>query len=221
MMRLSGVITFLLAGALLLGGSAVAMAQDTKVQEDKKARLEKEISIIDRQLRDVKTRSASATTKLSLLRKQISNRKALIAESDKDIRNMNRKIAQKNQEITLIQGRLDTLSLHYTRLVRSAYKNRDSRVWYMYVLASDNVSQAFRRIGYLKNMSSQMNVQARKIREAKAKLEEETAKLTALREEAKVLRKQRQDEMNPLQKEEAQSDKLVRQLQTEKQKYQK
>ena len=221
MMRLSGVITFLLAGALLLGGSAVAMAQDTKAQEDKKARLEKEISIIDRQLRDVKTRSASATTKLSLLRKQISNRKALIAESDKDIRNKNRKIAQKNQEITLIQGRLDTLSLHYTRLVRSAYKNRDSRVWYMYVLASDNVSQAFRRIGYLKNMSSQMNVQARKIREAKAKLEEETAKLTALREEAKVLRKQRQDEMNSLQKEEAQSDKLVRQLQTEKQKYQK
>ncbi|MBQ2109337.1 MAG: hypothetical protein II476_04980, partial [Bacteroidales bacterium] len=166
MTRGARVITVLLSGLMLLGGGFMAIAQDTKAQENKKAKLENEIRIIDRQLRDVSSRSASATSKLTLLRKQISNRKALIQESDKDIRSLNRQITEKNKEVAIIQGRLDTLSVHYTRLVRSAYKNRDSRVWYMYVLASDNVSQAFRRIGYLKNMSSQMDVQARKIREA-------------------------------------------------------
>lgn len=221
MTRGARVITVLLSGLMLLGGGFMAIAQDTKAQENKKAKLENEIRIIDRQLRDVSSRSASATSKLTLLRKQISNRKALIQESDKDIRSLNRQITEKNREVAIIQGRLDTLSVHYTRLVRSAYKNRDSRVWYMYVLASDNVSQAFRRIGYLKNMSSQMDVQARKIREAKAKLEEETAKLTELRDQARELRRKRQEEMNSLQKEETQSDKIVRDLQRQKSQYQK
>ena len=33
--------------------------------------------------------------------------------------------------VAVLQDRYDTLDFYYARLVRNAYKNRDSRLWYM------------------------------------------------------------------------------------------
>ena len=160
----------------------LASGQDTRAQEEKKAKLEKEIAQIDAQLRANASKSSNAQSNLVLIRKKIENRNALIAQSDREIKDIETGIAAKQAEIAVIQGRLDTLSLYYDNLVRNAYKNRDARVWYMYLLASDNLSQAWRRLGYLRNLSGQMNTQARKISAAKADLEIETGRLESLRD---------------------------------------
>ena len=52
----------------------------------------------------------------------------------------------------MLQARLDTMVAYSSRLVKSAYKNRDSRIWYMYILASENVAQGFRRMNFFKNL---------------------------------------------------------------------
>ena len=61
-------------------------AQDIRRQEEAKARLEKEIAILDQQLAANADRSKDALTQLSLIQKKISNRKALIRQSDRQIR---------------------------------------------------------------------------------------------------------------------------------------
>ena len=43
--------------------------------------------------------------------------------------------------IDSLQVRLDTMTFYYNKLVKGAYKNRDARVWYMYILASENLAQ--------------------------------------------------------------------------------
>ena len=61
-------------------------AQDTKVQEAKKAKLEREIAIIDKQLKENASKSSSMLADLELIRKKISNRKELVAESERQIK---------------------------------------------------------------------------------------------------------------------------------------
>ena len=61
-------------------------AQDIKVHEQRKAQLEKDIELIDRQLSENESRSRSMLSRLTLLRTQISNRNALISESNRLIR---------------------------------------------------------------------------------------------------------------------------------------
>ena len=213
-MRWFAVILMSLSLALSVQG------QNVKTQEEKRARLEREIEILDRQLSENASKSSSMLSNLTLIRKKVSNRKALVAESERQVRQYSDKIYLKQRTINRMQARIDTLSQHYTKLVLSAYKNRDARLWYMYMLASDNLGQAFRRMYYFKNLSSQMNQEARRIKEAKLELEKEREALQALKKEAESVKVVRAAELKKLQGEEKQSNKIVKQLQSNRKKYQ-
>ena len=204
---------------LLLAGAAVS-AQDTRRQESRKAQLEKEIAAINRQLRDNARSSNRALTDLNLVRRKIAARQALISESDREIRALDDSIQVRQQEIDRLQARQDTLTFYYSRLVKNAYKNRDSRIWYMYILASENIGQAVRRFGYLRGFSREMSAQGRRIQETTARLEVEKERLSGLKEEAKVLRQQRQSDVEALRAEEGESAGIVAQLQRDRKKYQ-
>jgi hypothetical protein len=100
-------------GLLLLG--VAASAQDTRRQESRKAQLEKEIAVINKQLKDNAQSSSRALTDLSLVRRKISARQELIAESDREIHALDDSIRVKQKEIDRLQARHDTLSLYYNR----------------------------------------------------------------------------------------------------------
>ena len=205
---------------LFLAFPAGTSAQDTKAQEDRKARLEREIEIIDRQLAENASRSSSMLADLSLIRKKVSNRKELVSQSDRQIRKLNDDIYLTQLEINRMKARVDTLTSHYARLVRSAYKNRDTRVWYMYMLASDNLGQAFRRFGYFRNLSSRMKDEAVKIRAAKDELEARKEELAEKKKEAEAVKAERVKELEKLRKDESKADNVVRQLNRNKKTYQ-
>lgn len=205
---------------LLLLSLASADAQNIKAQEEKKAKLEREIAIIDRQLAENASKSSRMLSNLTLIRKKVSNRKALVAESDRQIRVYSDSMYLKQRQINRLQARIDTLTDHYSRLVLSAYKNRDSRLWYMYMLASENIGQAFRRFSYFKNLSSQMNEEAKEIRQAQESLVRQKEALAGMKKEAEKVKADRVKELDKLKKEEAEADKVVRQLKKNRKTYQ-
>ena len=218
-MRLRRVIS-LLCVLLCLGGM-VAYGQGVREKESRKARLEKEIAILDRQIRDNAAKNADALSRLSLVRSKISARQALVRESERELAALEDSIAVRQKQIDALQARLDTMITYGQRLVKSAYKNRDARVWYMYILASDNIAQGFRRLSFFKNLSSQMTVQASKIRAAKEEVEQEKAALEVLAADARKLKAQRLADVQKLRSEEKDAQALSNQLNKQKAKYQK
>lgn len=227
-MRVSSVISaWKLAAALLTASAALLLfpaglaAQDTSEQERRKERLEKEIEIINRQLSSADSKSRSALTSYNLVSKKVSNRQALLAESRRRERECADRIYLKQKEINALQASYDTLAAHYDRLVLSAYKNRDARIWYLYILASDDLSQAYRRYGYFKSLASQIGAEAHRMEEARKKLTEERDALQKLRDDQKAVIQNTQKELDKLRDEQAESKALVGRLKREKSKYQK
>ena len=219
---LSAVKVTLTTVALLICQSVMVLhAQDTSAQEQKKERLEREIELINRQLSSTNSKSRSALATYDLVSKKVSNRQALLRESRRKERECADKIYLKQREINKLQESYDTLAAHYDRLVLGAYKNRDARIWYMYILASDDLSQAYRRYGYFKSLASQIGEEARRMENARAKLEAERDELQKLRVEQKVVTQNTQKELGKLQSEQAESKALVGKLKKEKSKYQK
>ena len=213
------VIGIIFVFVLLAGGAVSAVAQSINDHKIGKAQLEKEIALIDSQLRSNAAESKDALFQLSLVQKKISNRKELVAENDAQIRMYSGRITETQRQINRLQARVDTLSAYYARLVRAAYKNRDAKIWYMYILASDDLGQAFRRYSYFKNLSSQMKDQAEKIRVAQAELESEKKQLQELKRETEKVRAERQKELDTLAKEEKQSAGVISQLKRNRKKY--
>lgn len=210
----------LVLAPLLFYSRIEVCSQNTTAQEERKAKLNKEIEILDKQLKANSSQSSNALSNLTLIRGKVESRKKLIEDSDLRIAEYSDSIAVKEKEVKATKARLDTLSTYYNRLIREAYKSRDAKIWYMYILASDNVGQAFRRYAYLRDLSKQMNIQARKIEGIQAELEKETSELTALKTEAESARARRVSEMNKLQSEESDSKALVNQLNKDKITYQ-
>ncbi len=197
-----------------------AYSQDIGSQEARKARLQKEIEILDAQLRSNAAKSTDALSRLTLISGKVESRRRLIAESDREISEYSDSIRVKEKKIKAVQARLDTLSAHYSRLVRGAYVNRNAKIWYMYILASDNIGQAFRRFGYFRDLARQMNSQASKIIDTRKELEKEKETLSSLKGKAEAIKAARVAEMDKLKAEEIDSQKLVNQLKRDKRKYQ-
>lgn len=206
---------------LLCLGAGVVYGQNVKDKESRKARLEKEIAILDRQIKDNAAKNADALTRLSLVRSKITTRQALVSESDQAIAALEDSIAVRQKQLDLLQARLDTMVAYSSRLVKSAYKNRDSRIWYMYILASDNIAQGFRRMSFFKNLSSQMSDQAARIKASKAEVEKEKAEMERLAADARQLKAQRMKDLQQLKSEEKEAQTLSANLTKQKAKYQK
>lgn len=218
-MRAGKVISLMLLCLSLWGVSA--FAQNTKKQEKERARLQKEIEILNRQLKDNAAAGSKALSSLDLVRRKITVQKELVADAEHQIHVLDDSIGLTQRQIAQLQARNDTLTLYYGRLVRSAYKNRDSRLWYLYILSSDNLGQAFRRVGYLRGFSRQMSEQSRRLRENEAALELEKERLTGLKGEAENLRQERSRDMAAIRADESKAEGLIQDLNRQKKDYEK
>lgn len=212
--------TFISAAFLVLFCASAVQAQNVSGKEARKAKLEKEIRILQDQIDANSKKSGTAEVRLKLIRKKTAARKELLNSSEKELRVIHDSLYANQKRINALQERLDTMTYYYGKLVRNAYKNRDARTWYMYVLASDNIGQATRRFAYLRGLSTRMNAQAARMISVREELLAQKAHMEKLRDRAASVRDAHQSELAKLQKEEKESQNLVTALRRDRKKYQ-
>jgi septal ring factor EnvC (AmiA/AmiB activator) len=205
------------------GAAGTAYAQTREIEEQKKKveKLEKDISFLDSQIESVKKQKSSTLEELVLIRNKIEGRKSLIAELDRQIIRHNNAIAASQRQIKVLELRLDTLEMHYRNMIYNAYKHRDSRLWFMYILASDNMEQGYRRWSYLKNYSKAINGQAEKIRGLKEELNARIKEVEKLRTSTLAAQASRTKEYKSLTAEEKQSQAFAKSLDSKQSQYRK
>lgn len=205
------------------GAAGTAYAQTREIEEQKKKveKLEKDISFLDSQIESVKKQKSSTLEELVLIRNKIEGRKSLIAELDRQIIRHNNAIAASQRQIKVLEQRLDTLEMHYRNMIYNAYKHRDSRLWFMYILASDNMEQGYRRWSYLKNYSKAINGQAEKIRGLKEELNARIKEVEKLRTSTLAAQASRTKEYKSLTAEEKQSQAFAKSLDSKQSQYRK
>lgn len=201
---------FLLLTLALL--ATAASGQDVSKQNERKRQIEEEISFINNQLNSIAGKQKATTEQLSLIRKRAQSRQALINDLDRRIAVINDEMTAKQREINRLQKELDTLEIYYNKLIYNTYKNRDTRVWYMYLLASESIGQGYRRFSYLRNLSDEVGKQAAKMREKQAELQAEREKLAAIKEEARSTKAEREEEYRKLLDEQKQSQADMKRL---------
>lgn len=196
-------------------------AQSTEDKTALKKRIQQEITFIDNQLKNLNSKQKATKENLTLISRKVENRKILIKRLDAQIRESDRKIAEKKGEIAILQAEIDTLGAYYSKLVANAYRNRDTKMWFMYVLASENIGQGYRRLSYLKNLSSTVNIQASKIREKREKMEKELKVLEEYKSQSLAMKNDREKEYNRLSAEESDAKKMISEISRNQSKYRK
>lgn len=219
--KLGITLTALLLALLPAAGDGFAQTREIEGQKAKIKQLEEDITYLDTQIKYTQARKKNTLDELVLIQSKISNRKSLLEELDKEIKAQSNAIVSSQLGIKEMEQRLDTLEHYYSRMIYNAYKHRDTKVWFMYILASDNLEQGYRRWNYLKNYSQSIAAQAEKIRELKEEHKQELKKLQRLKNSNLKAQEERTREYNTLTQEEKQSKAFAKSLDKQQNQYKK
>ncbi|MDR1405691.1 MAG: hypothetical protein LBI89_00615, partial [Prevotellaceae bacterium] len=121
---------------------------------------EEQIAYIDKLLKKNSKDQQTSLQQLDLVKQKVKSRKQLIADMDAQIHLLEHDSEKKQEDVNGLQENLNALKKSYEKLLYQAYKNRDRRLWMMFVLSSDDAGLAYRRWNYFKNYSEYINVQA-------------------------------------------------------------
>ena len=200
-------------------GSLRAQTREIENQKEKIKKLEEDISYLDNQILATQKQKRNTLDELVLVQRKISNRKKLLEELDTEIKAQTREIAQVQGNITALGKRLDTLEHYYRNMVYNAYKHRDTKVWFMYILASRSLDQGYRRWSYLKSYSQTISSQAEKIRILKEERSVELKKLEQMKAANEAQHKTRKKEYEKLAAEERQGKAFAKSLEKKQSQY--
>lgn len=214
-------VNVILALCLLVRALPMAAGPEDVVARRREdiAKLEKDIAILDKQLSSTIGKERSTLSDLQLLQTKIGMHRKLLRESDRQIAEMDRRIERKNAEIDSVSAVLDTLGRRYNRLLLNVYKNRDVKIWYLYILGSSDFAQAARRTAYFRSLSSQMKAQGQRVQKVREELAAGKDTLATMRAALDSVRDRHKAEVKTLSREEARLNKLLKKISRQKKFY--
>lgn len=130
---------------------------------------------------------------------------------------INGEIEKSSSEITNLESELAALKVEYARIIYYAFKHRSSFDKMMFVFASRDFNQAYKRLKYIQQYSEYRKAQAEEIVLTQEKLKTEIETLKRVKEEKTVLISMEEQEKEKLAVEKNQQETVVKQLQGKEQ----
>ncbi|MEZ4720874.1 MAG: peptidoglycan DD-metalloendopeptidase family protein [Flavobacteriales bacterium] len=201
--------------------AATAMGQSSNDLKKKQQKLKEDIAYKEKLLKQIKEDSRSNSARMTIISGKISQREELIGVLRQELELIDIKIAENQDLIAALENDIHTLKDEYSKMVWQAYKTRNTADKVMYIFASDDFEQAYRRMKYLQQLAEYRQRQAEAILHTQASLERKRASLENQREEKnKVLNSQNQEKLT-LNREKQEKEKKLGQLQSQEAQYKK
>lgn len=218
--RVAFVFGFLLFMILSLF-SADGFSQSRKELEQRKQKLQREIDETNKQLKETAKNKKLTAAQVDALKKKIRLRQELINTINNEMESLNREINTTSGEIKTLEGRMNQLKSEYANMVRFAQRNKSSYQRMMFVFASEDFNQAYKRLRYLQQYSEHRRHQAVLIDSTRSQLDVKKQQLEVQRNQKAVLREAEQKQKSILEQDKKEQDRNLANLQDREKKLKK
>ena len=191
-------------------------AQDYQARQKKleaqKISLKKEISQINSLIAESKKRSKNLADDIEDLQLKISVRDKLININNSQLNNLTNIINNQNDRIDDLEVNLTNLKNEYEKIIYNSYKKRSTQMKLMFLFASENINQAFKRFQYFKQYSKYRKKQADRIVQVQQEIENNVDSLVISKTQKEKLIEENRDVKQSLTIEKQQQDNLFKGL---------
>lgn len=119
--------------------------------EKKRKEKEQEIEYTKRLIEEVTNKQRESVSSLQILKRQIENRQSLVSTISSELAYLNEDILQNMDIIEALQRDLSNLKSEYARIVRFAYKNRNTYNKLGFIFSAPTFNQSYKRFKLLQN----------------------------------------------------------------------
>jgi septal ring factor EnvC (AmiA/AmiB activator) len=150
------VAVFILSG--IFGQSA--FAQTSAELKKRKDKLTEELQQLNQEYEATANNKKVSLKQLNNLKIQINLRQEKIQNINAEVRNLDNQISESNNTVHNLQSQLDQLKKEYAGMVLFAYRNQSAYNKLMFIFASKDFNQAYRRLKYLQQFGTYRERQA-------------------------------------------------------------
>jgi murein hydrolase activator len=195
-------ICFAAVAVPLFVAPLVLNAQERKTELQKEIRkIEEEINYSEKLLEETKKSKTTTINQLVIIKNQIESREKLIQSVNNEINGIDKQIEQSNKALQALRSDLEKMKEEYARMIYSAYKNRSSSDRLMFIFASRDFNQAYKRIKYFQQYAAYRRTQAALIEQTRLEINEKIAALEQNRKDKIELALVLKNEQNKLSQE--------------------
>ena len=197
--------------ALFATNSLYSQSEKKKLKEEKE-RIEKEIQYTNKLLNETKRSKKNSLNQLIILIRKIKIREKLVSTINYEINNLDNKITNNKSEIKVLTEDLKKLKDQYAKMIYYAFKNKNAYNRLMFIFASDDFNQAYKRLKYFQQYSSYRRMQAKLIEKTQIELNDKTEQLKNQKLEKTSLLKEKAGEIKQLKKEKDEKNSTIKKL---------
>ena len=160
----------------------------------------------------------SVLTVISAQEEKIKLQKELIKTNEQQASNLEREIQKNQKNIDQLSEELNVLKNDYAKMIEKSYKSRSERSRMMFLLSSENFTQAYKRSQYMKQYSSFRKMQGEELKLKSVALQEANVVLNEQKSAKQKLIAQNEKEKQSLEKEKEVQQKLVNSIKKDQKK---
>ncbi len=216
----SVVKAFLTFSLLFLTGQAAFSQTDKQAElEQKRQQLQEEIKQINNLLFSTKKRGQSVLTEVESIASRIQARENLIKVTNQQANLITREINSNMAKIDQLRSELEVIKEEYAKLIVRTYKSKSDQSRVMFLLSSETFLQAYKRVQYMQQYANHRKKQGEEIQSKTQELQELNKNLIVQQREKQSLIEQNRIARNQLQEERKQQEELMATLRKDESKY--
>lgn len=204
---------------LFLLFSSQAFAQSSAELKRRKEALTREIESLNKSLRSTASTKRLSLKQIKFLNAQIRLREEKINTINSEVRLLDNQISDKTNTVRSLHAQLLKLKKEYAGMILFAFRNQSSYSKLMFIFASSDFNQAYKRLKYLQQFSEYRKKQARYIEETQKELNSNIIELDRNKDEKRNLLVSQEKERQNLGQAKSSQSKVVSSLSRQERQY--
>ncbi|ULT22612.1 hypothetical protein KUH03_25030 [Sphingobacterium sp. E70] len=172
----------------------ISAAQTRAELEKQREKLTREIAELQNTVKEIAKEKSLTQQQVTALSKQINLREQKINTITSEVAVINKHINANTAAVNKLKAELEKMKRDYEKMVMFAFRNRNAYNKLMFIFASKDFNQGFRRVKYLQQFNDSRKLKAADIENTKKQIEQKIAQLQADRNKQVALMKEQETE---------------------------
>lgn len=193
----------------------LSFGQSSLELKKQRERLDREISELQKVLSAKTQEKLLSQREVAALSKQLKLREDKISTINSELRIINNNIAENNKIVDRLTAELEKMKQDYEKMILFAFRNKNAYNKMMFIFASKDFNQAFKRVKYLQQFTDARKIKVAEIEDTKKQIELKIAQLEQDKKTQQALLKEQEAERSAIAKDRAAHSKELNQLASE------